>query len=663
MSIVTFRDVHKAFGPEVVFDSLNLQLHRKEKVGMVGPNGAGKSTILRLIIGQLVPDKGQVSKTKGLRIGYLPQEPILDGELTVLEQMEAGLEHTLKIQQKLHKSAEQMSSLSGPALKAKMREYDKLLHQFETAGGYEYQTQIKTTLAAVGFEQDSFQTKTSKLSGGQISRLALAGILMQESDLLLLDEPTNHLDLQATVWLERFLINFNGAAVLISHDRYLLDKIAGKIIEVQAGQTKVWNGNYSNFIQTKQTVELNRKRQYEQRVEFVERTVDFIARNKDQEGMRGTARGRKKRLKRLLKQQPDFLDRPVERKTVNFGFGKPGSRSELVLRCEGLTKSFDKLKLFENLSFDILSGERFGITGPNGSGKSTFLKMAMGQSILRSPLGAKDEIEPTAGTIRLGQNLKVGYLDQHARILDGEKTVLEEAASANQQLTPEQVRSRLGAFLFSGEEVNKKCGQLSGGQQSRLMLCRLVLSSPDVLVLDEPTNHLDIDSRETLEQALLQYEGTIIVVSHDRFLLDRIADRLLIMGVDELGRRCQGKTEFAAVKPVYSYYATTLAQRQQQQKSIQDEQSKVKKRKSETMRTKQGRKTPEELKRFNKYPVEQIEQMITELEEKVSRLKEKFGDEIIYKNPVLLTQLKKEYQTVNDELKLLYRAYEWRTEK
>jgi ATP-binding cassette subfamily F protein 3 len=287
----------------------------------------------------------------------------------------------------------------------------------------------------------------------------------------------------------------------------------------------------------------------------------------------------------------------------------------------------------------------------------------LGQSILRSPLGAKDEIEPTAGTIRLGQNLKVGYLDQQAQTLDCEKTVLEEAAIANQQLTPEQVRSRLGAFLFSGEEVNKKCGQLSGGQQSRLMLCRLVLSSPDVLVLDEPTNHLDIDSRETLEQALLQYEGTIIVVSHDRFLLDRIADRLLIMGVDELGRRCQGKTEFAAVKPVYSYYATTLAQRQQQQKSIQDEQSKVKKRKSETMRTKQGRKTPEELKRFNKYPVEQIEQMITELEEKVSRLKEKFGDEIIYKNPVLLTQLKKEYQTVNDELKLLYRAYEWRTEK
>jgi ATP-binding cassette subfamily F protein 3 len=461
-----------------------------------------------------------------------------------------------------------------------------------------------------------------------------------------LDEPTNHLDLQATVWLEKFLAGCEGAVVLISHDRYLLDKIAQKIIEVDSATARVWSGNYSNFIETKKTVELHQRRQYEQRVEFVERTKDFIARNKDQEGMRGTAKGRKTRLKRLLKEQPDFLERPVERKTVHFGFEKAGSRSELILRCEGLSKSFDKVRLFEDLTFDIAGGERFAITGPNGSGKSTFLKMALGQ------------IEPTQGIIRLGQNLKTGYLDQHARILDLEKTALEEAAIANQQLTPEQLRSRLGAFLFSGDEVHKKCGQLSGGQQSRLMICKLVLSCPDVLVLDEPTNHLDIDSREMLEQALESYEGTIIVVSHDRFFIDRIADRLLIMGVDQYGRRSPGKSEFVAIKPVYSYYASKLAERQQQ--LTQDRPVKLTKRRPQPSRIRQIRKTPDELKRFNKYPVEQIEQMIMELEGKISQTKERFGEQEIYKKPALLMQLKKEYEAMNDELALLYRAYEWR---
>jgi ATP-binding cassette subfamily F protein 3 len=316
-----------------------------------------------------------------------------------------------------------------------------------------------------------------------------------------------------------------------------LDKVACKIIEVENRQARVWNGNYSNYVQTRQIERLQREREHTRRVEMVDRTLDFIARNKDQEGMRGTARGRKTRLKRLLKENPGYLDKSSSQKTIRFSFGKTDRKSDLVLRCEGLSKSFGDLRLFENLTFDILSGQRIGITGPNGMGKSTFLRLALGQ------------LEPSAGRIRMGKNLRVGYLDQHGDVLDPSRSVLEEALSTNPGLSSEQVRNRLGGFLFTGDDVFKQCGDLSGGQRNRLMLCRLVLADSDVLVMDEPTNHLDIASREMLEAAMEDYTGTMIVVSHDRYFLDRVVDKLIVVGVDELGSRCLGKTEFIDAKP------------------------------------------------------------------------------------------------------------------
>ncbi|MHC4326414.1 MAG: ABC-F family ATP-binding cassette domain-containing protein, partial [Planctomycetota bacterium] len=503
-----------------------------EKVGMVGVNGSGKSTILKLIVGLIEPDMGRVSKQKALNIGYLSQETTFSGNRTVTEEMHAGVEHLLKLQRTIHDVSGEMENLAGPELQAMMKKYDRLCHDFEIAGGYAYEIRILKTLAGLGFEPELHYVKTSDLSGGQLSRLGLAQVLMLDTDVLLLDEPTNHLDLQATEWLEKFLTGYNGAAVIISHDRCLLDNVARKIIEVENQQSRVWNGNYSNYVQTRETERLNRQREHTRRVEMVERTLDFIARNKDQEGMRGTARGRKTRLKRLLKENPDFLDKPSSLKTINFSFGKTSRKSDLVLRCEGLGKSFGDLTLFENLTFDILNGQRIGITGPNGTGKSTFLSLALGK------------LEPSAGSVRMGKNLRVGYLDQHGDVLDSSKTVLEEAAGANSKLSSEQVRSRLGAFLFTGDDVFKQCGDLSGGQRNRLMLCKLVLADPDVLVMDEPTNHLDIVSREVLEAALEDYAGTMIIVSHDRYFLDRVVDKLIVIGVDELGSRCLGKTDF-----------------------------------------------------------------------------------------------------------------------
>ncbi|RPJ33325.1 MAG: ABC transporter ATP-binding protein, partial [Planctomycetaceae bacterium] len=371
MAIVVLQDIHKSFGPEVVLDRLDLQLHAGEKVGMVGANGSGKTTILNLITGQITPDIGRVIRQKGLRIGYLPQEATFSGERTVLEEMHAGVEHLLRLQQAIHDASHEMESLAGAELQAKMRQYDRLCHEFEIAGGYEYETRIQMTLAAIGLEPELHHAKTSDLSGGQLSRMGLAQVLMLETDLLLLDEPTNHLDLQATEWLERFLGNYRGGAVLISHDRYLLDRVACKIIEVENRQAHVWSGNYSNYIQTRDTVRLQQQREYTHRAEMIERTRDFIARNKDQEGMRGTARGRKIRLKRLLKENPDFLDKPVEQRTIRFSFAETDGGSDLVIRCEAMGKSFGDLTLFENLTFDVLRGERLGITGPNGTGKTT----------------------------------------------------------------------------------------------------------------------------------------------------------------------------------------------------------------------------------------------------------------------------------------------------
>jgi ATP-binding cassette subfamily F protein 3 len=651
MAIVTLHDVHKAFGPEVVLDQLSLQLHAGEKVGMVGANGSGKTTILRLITGQITPDIGRVIRQKGLRTGYLPQEATFSGERTVLEEMHAGVEPLLKRQQAIHDASRAMESLDGGELQAKMKQYDRLCHEFELAGGYEYETRIATTLAAVGFEPELHHARTSTLSGGQLSRLGLAQVLMLETDLLLLDEPTNHLDLQATEWLERFLGNYHGAAVVISHDRYLLDRIACKIIEVESRQAKVWPGNYTNYVEARDTVRLHRQREYARRVEMVERTRDFIARNKDQEGMRRTARGRKTRLKRLLKENPDFLDKPIEQKTIQFSFGETDSGSDLVLRSEGLGKSFGELVLFENLTFDVLKGERLGITGPNGTGKTTLVEMALGR------------IEPSAGSIRMGPSLRIGYLDQHGDVLDPNRTVLDEASSANPELVPEQVRRRLGAFLFSGDDVFKLCGELSGGQRSRLMLCKLVISAPDALVMDEPTNHLDIASREMLEAALDDYTGTIIVVSHDRYFLDRVADRVLVIGTDELGNRRLGGTEFVTGEPAYSTYATLVRQRVEAQKEAalasvcnSNQRPNIKDHKSPSPRN----KTPEELKRFNKYSVEQLENMIVRLEREIEDMKERFGDAETYKNPDRLAQLRQDYEASEAQLDLLYRAYDRR---
>lgn len=647
MALAVFQDIHKSFGPEVVFSGMSLHLYAGQKVGLIGPNGCGKTTLFKMILGTEVPDMGHLTFAGDLKIGYLPQEPSFDGQKSVLEEMHDGMSEVLAMLKRIEFLAEQMANPQGKDLSLVMNEYDRLCHTFEISGGYSYESRIKSTLAGLGFGPELLNNKTSALSGGQISRLGLAKVLVQNTNCLLLDEPTNHLDLQATAWLEAFLRAYEGAVILISHDRYLLDQVTEKIVEIDRKTIRVWKGNYSQYLTTKEAVTLTQEREYEKRAEMVERTLDFIARNKDQEGMRGTARGRKTRIERLLKQNPDFLRKDDTQKTIQFSFARSQAKSDLVLRVENLCKCFGKLVLFKNLSFEMGAGERLGITGPNGTGKTTLLRLILGQ------------MSPDSGVIRLVKAIKVGYLDQHALSLNVENSVLEEARTARPELLPEAIRSRLGAFLFSGDDVFKRVGDLSGGQQSRLMLCKLVLKEPDLLILDEPTNHLDIASRELLEKALLNYNGTILAVSHDRYFLDRITDRLLVVGTALDGLKELGSAEFISEAflesdGIFSTYVQLLEQRKS------SEQLKTSVRKTTGKFNRPKTTAPEHLKSFNKYSLEKIEETISSLEEKKERLHARFGDEEIYQNPERLARLQKEFEDHNKELSLWYEAWEYR---
>jgi len=650
MPIVSLEDIHIAFGSKVIFDKLRLRLHPHEKVALVGPNGCGKTTLLKLIIGEHSPDIGTVHTRKNLRVGYLPQEPRFDDNKTVLEELHAAAEDIGQLQNKIHSLAETMGRLGGGELKETMRQYDRLLSELEARGGYGYENRIKEVAAGLGLDERLYSAKTGQLSGGQKSRLGLTKVLLSEAALLLLDEPTNHLDFDATMWLEEYLKNFGGSAVIVSHDRFLLDRLVTKVVEIRRGTADVYPGNYSNYKKERQKRDLEFERQHRQRVEFVERTRDFIARNKDQEGMRKVARGRKKQLNDLLKAEPDFLAGPLQDKYLDFEFTpveQKSQRAAAVLSCENLAKKFDSLTgasaitLFENLNLEVLTGQRLGIIGPNGAGKTTLLKLALGQ------------LEPSAGRVALKKNLSVGYLDQAGVVLNEDNSVLEEAATVLPQLLPGQVRSRLGAFLFSGDDVFKKVGRLSGGERNRLALCKLVLAAPQVLILDEPTNHLDIASIEALEEALGNYAGTVIVVSHDRFFLDRVVDKLLVLGVDAVGKSNQGGYEL--VIGSFSRYLQLLEERRaQRQAAVGQKPSKAKHSAQRKPRT----TTPPELLQFAMWSYERLEEAIEETERQITVLTERFGDIAIYKNPQEVTVLRQQLDGKKDYLELLYTAYE-----
>jgi ATP-binding cassette subfamily F protein 3 len=507
--LLRFDEVFKSYGATDVLRGITFQINPRERVGLVGRNGAGKTTIFRLATSQEEADRGEVVLLKGLRIGVLEQQPTFEGHssarnealnvFTALRGMEDAmtrLEHT-------------MSETSGEALDEAMHAYSDLRHAYEFAGGFSYHSRAEAVLAGLGFRDDDLDKAAEQLSGGQKARLALAKLLLSEPNVLLLDEPTNHLDVNALEWLEDFLSEYKSAFVIISHDRFLLDRTVSKVIEIENCKAGVYPGNYSAYIRQREERRLAQARDFEEQQEMISRTEEFIRRNIAGQKTK-QAKSRRKMLERI-----DRVEAVRDQRVGDFSLRGIPRSGDNVITVSDLSVGYGNAPLATGISFLLRRSERLGIIGPNGSGKTTFLKTLLG------------ELQPLDGGLTWGANVNIEYFDQELSTLDLTSTVIEEIAAAAPSASPAELRSYLAKFLFPGDDILKPVAALSGGERSRLALAKLIYSRANVLVMDEPTNHLDIPSREALERALSEYTGTIITVSHDRYFLDRISTEIL----------------------------------------------------------------------------------------------------------------------------------------
>ena len=511
--ILSCQNISKAFVENQVLKNVSFHIEDHEKAAIVGINGAGKTTLLRIIVGEMTPDDGQVVLAKDKTLGYLAQNSTVDTSHTIYEELLSVKADLLRLEEKIRECENNMKHADGDALEDLMKQYTSLTHAFETGGGYLYRSELVGVLKGLGFTEDEFSKPVTTLSGGQKTRVALGRLLLQNPDLIILDEPTNHLDMNSIAWLETYLLNYKGAVLIVSHDRYFLDRIAGKVIEIDQSKATTFMGNYSDYAVKKEQLRvaawnayMNQQREIKHQEEVIEKLKSF---NREKSIKR--AESREKMLDRI-----EVIEKPSEVRTdMKLTLTPRILSGNDVLTVEHLSKSFDSHKLFADVNFEIKRGEHVAIIGDNGSGKTTLLKILNGL------------VPADQGTFRLGSNVEIGYYDQEHHVLHSEKTLFEEISDDYPYLNNTQIRNVLAAFLFTGEDVFKRISDLSGGERGRVSLAKLVLSNANFLILDEPTNHLDIMSKEILEDALNGYEGTILYVSHDRYFINRTAHRIL----------------------------------------------------------------------------------------------------------------------------------------
>lgn len=511
MIILQGNKIERSFSGDVLFDNINIQVDEKDRIALVGRNGAGKSTLLKILVGEEAPTSGEINTKRDLSLSYLAQDSRFESENTIFDEMLHVFDDVRSMESRIRKMEMQMAELTGDAFDKLMSDYDRLSEEFRVKGGFTYEAEIKAILNGFKFDESMWQMKISELSGGQNTRLALAKMLLEKPELLVLDEPTNHLDIETIAWLENYLVNYQGALIIVSHDRYFLDKVATVTLDLTKHSLDRYVGNYSKFMDLKAGKLALEAKNYEKQAKEIAKLEDFVQRNLVRASTTKRAQARRKQLEKM-----ERLDKPsAGQKSANMTFHADKVSGNVVLTVTDAAIGYDDQILSEPINIDVKKFDAIAIVGPNGIGKSTLIKSIVGQ------------IPFIKGTSTYGANVEVGYYDQTQSNLTRTNTVLDELWN-DFSTTPEvEIRNRLGAFLFSGDDVKKSVSMLSGGERARLLLAKLSMQNNNFLILDEPTNHLDIDSKEVLEDALIDFDGTLLFVSHDRYFINRVATKVL----------------------------------------------------------------------------------------------------------------------------------------
>lgn len=595
--VLSCQNIHKTFVDQEVLKGISFHINEKDRLAVIGLNGAGKSTLLKIIMDQMTPDEGEIHKKKDAQIGYLAQHQDHTSSLTIYEELLTIKQDVIELDKKLRSLEQMMKNLSGKELEDKMEEYTRATHLFEQKNGFAYESEITGILKGLGFKEEDFQKQIATLSGGQKTRVALGKLLLMKPEILLLDEPTNHLDVESIQWLETYLSHYEGAVILVSHDRYFLDKIVNKVMEIEAGHAMLFDGNYSAFIQKRDQVKAIRLKEYENQQQEIKHQKAVIEKLKqfNREKSIRRAESREKMLEKI-----DVIEKPMEIDgKMRFSIEPSIVSGNDVLTVEHLEKSFGSHTLFSDIDFEIFRGERVALIGANGTGKTTMLKIICRQM-------AKNN-----GQIKLGSQVSIGYYDQAQDNLHPEKTIFDEISDSFPELTNTRIRNTLAAFLFKGEDVFKLISSLSGGEKGRVSLAKLMLSRANFLILDEPTNHLDIHSKEILESALSQYTGTVLYVSHDRYFINKTATRIL---------------ELSPSKGLHSYsgdYQHYLSEKEKE--GTEELQTAEAESASDTKLSWQKQKEEEAKRRKIENRLKKVESEIERLEEENTKLEEEMS--------------------------------------
>ena len=632
--ILNATNISKSFGGNEIIKDANFLVNEHEKVAIVGVNGAGKTTLLKILTGEEHADSGNVILAKDAKLGYLRQINNVDSTLSIIDELYTVIEHILNMEKRMLEMQEQMKHLSGEELEELYSSYTALTHSYELMDGYAAKSKVIGILKGLGFDENDFDRKINTLSGGQKTRVFLAKLLLEEPDIILLDEPTNHLDLRSIEWLESYLLNYKGAVIIVSHDRYFLDKIVSKVIDIENAEVQMYSGNYSEFSSKKQMLLDARMKEYlnqQQEIKHQEAVITKLKQFNREKSIK-RAESRQKQLEKI-----DRVEAPIthiENMRLSLDISKESGKD--VLAVHNLSKSFDEKHLFSNINFEIKRGERVAIIGDNGTGKTTLLKIINGL------------LPPDTGEIIYGSNVSIAYYDQEHQVLHMDKTLFDEISDTYPDMSNTQIRNILAAFLFTGEDVYKKIGDLSGGERGRVSLVKLMLSKANFLLLDEPTNHLDILSKDVLESALNSFPGTICYVSHDRYFINKTATRIL----DLTGNRLLnyiGNYDYYIEKREAVEGASNLSNNNIEEKPVE-----ISDAKQEWIEN----KTAQAQKKKISNALNKCEKEIEKLEDKLSLIDEEFANPEISSNVGKLMELQKEKTTLEEKLEKLMNEWE-----